>query len=211
MSRVRWDLHDQAMVCPQGYGIHCSSTCYGVAQRTTPESFWKQISKEATGCWLWTGVTNRQGYGKVAVTGRQWTAHRYAWTLAHGPIPTGLFVCHNCPTGDNPTCVNPDHLFLGTAADNNADMARKGRAARGDRNGARLHPGSRRRGEAANKAKLTEQQVIAMRHAHAEEGTSFYRLGALHGVSKVAARNAVIGKTWKHVDASRGVDGPRAD
>jgi hypothetical protein len=77
-----------------------------------------------SGCWLFEGMVNHNGYGLVVQKGRQERAHRLAWIEAYGPIPDGLFVCHHC---DVPACCNPDHLFLGSAADNARDMAAKGR------------------------------------------------------------------------------------
>jgi hypothetical protein len=75
-------------------------------------------------CWNWKGSTTR-GYGTFKPTGSKIAyAHRYMWELLNGPIPEGLLVCHRC---DNPTCVNPDHLFLGTKKDNVVDMYSKGR------------------------------------------------------------------------------------
>lgn len=78
-------------------------------------------------CWVWTGFRDRKGYGQIALDGRRGVhgyTHRVAWELHNGPIPDGLWVLHRC---DNPPCCNPAHLFLGTAADNNRDMAAKGR------------------------------------------------------------------------------------
>jgi hypothetical protein len=89
-----------------------------------------------TGCWVWTAARHPQGYGLIKrKDGAQLRAHRLAYELAYGPIPQGLQVCHRC---DNPRCVRPSHMFLGTAEDNAADMVAKGRSARlaGERNGA---------------------------------------------------------------------------
>lgn len=75
-------------------------------------------------CWVWTGAHGRNGYGQAVVQGHTYKAHRVAWTIAHGPIPEGLCVCHAC---DNRRCVRPDHLWLGTHQENQEDKIRKGR------------------------------------------------------------------------------------
>jgi hypothetical protein len=91
-----------------------------------PEQFWSRITR-SEGCWEWPGTRNPKGYGYVSGGFYRMFAHRAAWELAFGPIPKDLCVLHRC---DNPPCVRPDHLWLGTIADNNADMAAKGRASR---------------------------------------------------------------------------------
>ena len=97
-------------------------------------AFWESV-KESGGCWAWRGALNNKGYGSFSFNGERYGAHRIAFALGKDTALPGLvFVCHRC---DNPGCVNPAHLFLGTAADNNRDMMEKGRVARvtGLRNG----------------------------------------------------------------------------
>lgn len=116
------------------------------------------------GCWLWTGALRCSRKMRPAVTypGHPTeTAYRTAYETYKGPIPAGLFVCHSC---DVPLCINPDHLFLGTTADNMADMVKKGRA-------------SRQRGSANPQAKLTEEQVVALRASNEPNATLAERYG----------------------------------
>lgn len=111
----------------EGDKQHCSRECW--KRRivdTESERFWKKVRK-SKGCWTWTGSKSRHGYGQLRTgrgKGRLELAPRISWRLANGPIPDGLCVLHKC---DNPPCVRPSHLKLGTMADNSADMVRKGR------------------------------------------------------------------------------------
>jgi hypothetical protein len=110
--------------------------------------FWAKVQK-GPGCWLWTAYRNRDGYGQFRVGGRMSKAHRVSWMLHFGPIPGGLDVLHRC---DNPDCVNPSHLWLGTDADHTADKVAKGRQ-------------SRQKGEMHGQAKLCAAEVITIRRA----------------------------------------------
>lgn len=99
-------------------------------KKAIEKRFWSHVAIGHPGeCWPWTGSTNSGGYGQFRVDGMPVGAHRYAFFLAGGIIHEKYFVCHRC---DNPPCVNPAHLFLGTAQDNSDDCVRKGRKARGD-------------------------------------------------------------------------------
>lgn len=90
-----------------------------------PERLWRRVLKHPGGCWEWTGAKNSAGYGHLYWGGRLVYAHRLAWEMEHGPITDGLCALHAC---DNPACVNPAHLFLGTKRDNRFDCLAKGRA-----------------------------------------------------------------------------------
>jgi hypothetical protein len=115
-------------------GRFCSRRCATVAGHRTQtqqagetlaDRLWRYVRKTET-CWLWTGGTYSYGYGRLWFDGQEHAAHHVAWELLRGPVPETLWVLHNCPGGDNPRCVNPDHLWLGNAAANNADRQRKG-------------------------------------------------------------------------------------
>lgn len=89
------------------------------------DAFFANVVRTRRGCLEWKGTRTFENYGRLFVRRRSIRAHRLAWELVHGPIPDGLCVCHQC---DNPPCVNPDHLFLGSHQDNNRDAVRKGRS-----------------------------------------------------------------------------------
>jgi hypothetical protein len=91
---------------------------------TVVERFWSHVIRTDT-CWLWTGGgVGWNGYARVKVEGKRIFVHRFSWSLANGPIPTGKVICHRC---DVPLCVNPEHLFIGTQSDNIRDCVAKGR------------------------------------------------------------------------------------
>lgn len=163
----------------------------GHSRRGPPhDRFWEKVARAGPDeCWLWTAARDRRGYGHFSIKNAQAGAHRVSWELHNGPIPAGLFVCHRC---DWPRCVNPAHLFLGTAADNNADMVAKGRQSRGARHADKI------RGEKSGAAKLTEAKVRDIM-ACSSKGASLSALSVKHGVTNTTVWRVVHGKAWRHV------------
>lgn len=169
---------------------------------TPEERFWARVEKTDE-CWLWTAYRLRSGYGWLRVNKVGWLAHRRSWALCNGSIPDGLFVLHRC---DNPSCVRPDHLFLGTHQDNMTDMATKGRGAHGEGHGMRKHPERHpsvtvperlARGERVNTARLTRGQVDEIRALHAAGGVTAKALGERFGVTPSNISQIVRGRTWR--------------
>lgn len=144
--------------------------------------FWAQVTVLGPNdCWEWQGHRNRKGYGQLWFIDQTIAAHRVTWILTHGFIPDGLWVLHKC---DNPSCVNPNHLFLGTNDDNVADKLTKKRQPYGTR---------------IPLAKLNEQQVVEARKRFAEGGISMAALARTYGVSSMSMRNVIYRATWRHV------------
>ena len=124
---------------------------------TPEERFWTRVVGDlATGCWLWTGPRFREGYGSLSYGPLRIRAHRFSWELHVGPIPEGLVVCHRC---DNPPCVRPDHLFLGTQSDNLHDAVAKGRPIGRQT----WTPEQNARYEAARQRRVIQQALAAFR------------------------------------------------
>lgn len=160
---------------------------YGVS--TDPvERFWFYVDKSAgpEGCWIWTGYTVPNGYGRVAWYGRVARTHRVAWQITHGEIPQGKVIYHTC---DNPSCVNPKHLRLGTQKDNMEDMVSKGRQGARDRRGTRI----------VRNAKLSEKEVKKIREL-AATGLNQTDLARQFNVGRHTINSIVKRRAWKHVE-----------
>lgn len=193
----------------------CSRPCRDAGVTVPLAVRWARRVDQSGGpdaCWPWTGSRTSTGYGQMAVLGENCpqATHRVAWALANGPIPDGMWVLHRC---DTPLCVNPAHLFLGTSQDNIADKLAKGRQARGDTSGPRLHPermargaqsGARKhpermpRGERQGHAKLTEDAVRRIREM-ADRGERQRVIAQVFGVDPTTIHYVVTRTTWRHV------------
>lgn len=143
---------------------------------TVEQRFWNKVVKSSN-CWKWTGAKFRGGYGNY----RGNCAHRFSYELKNGKIPKGLVACHTC---DNPICVNPEHIFIGTHAQNVLDKVRKGR-----------HP----IGSKTYNSKLNEKLVIEIRKKYTPRKYSMYRLSKEYKVSVMVICDIIHRKRWKHV------------
>lgn len=166
-------------------GRFCSPACFG-KHRTRPllDRFWERVDR-TDGCWMWTGPTTKAGYGIIrSAGGRNGTTlyvHRLSYEIHHGPIDDGLVVMHAC---DNPRCVNPSHLSIGTHGENHADMISKAR-----------HP----HGEAAPWSRLSEDDIRTIRDLHAS-GITQADIAHRFGVDRSHVSNIVHRKRWVHID-----------
>lgn len=160
--------------------------------RSLAERFATKFEVAPSGCWPWRAGKNRRGYGLIQTGNhskpRASLAHRVAWTLFRGRIVKDC-VLHSC---DNPACVNPGHLFLGTHADNMRDMTAKGR------HPSHVHPGLRPRGSAHPLAKLDESRVSRIREL-LSSGVAVRALARSYGVDRMAIKSIRDHRTWRHV------------
>ena len=145
--------------------------------------FWQHVDKSGD-CWIWMGATTR-GYGQTTIDKKHGYAHRFSWEFANGSIPNKKIICHKC---DTPRCVNPEHLFIGTQADNIKDAIKKGRtkykASFGSKNG---------------NSRLTELAVKDIKKQYAG-GKTLREVANAIGVSKSTVWNVVSNKNWRHVN-----------
>lgn len=140
-----------------------------------PKRFWSKVDVgEPDECWERQAYRLKRGYGLFRINYKSWLAHHVAWILTFGPIPKGLLVCHKC---DNPSCVNPYHLFIGTQADNIQDAVRKGRM----------------------NTKLTEEDVLDIRKWYAEGGWTRQELADAFDISRSQVSRIIFRKQWSHL------------
>ena len=161
----------------------CQRASYN-SRENTANRFWsKTLVRPPKECWEWQGYKGTGGYGQVSFNGKRTTAHRVAWELSQGSISDGLVVCHHC---DNPACVNPAHLFLGTPADNLGDARQKGRwrAPAGEQQG---------------QAKLTNEQVIAIRRRYGAGDVTQKQLAPFYGITASSVSRIIRREGWKHL------------
>jgi len=159
------------------------------AEGPTPklDKFWGKVKvvEDAKSCWEWQGSRDKDGYGRIGVSRKDFKktfkAHRLSWELQNGPIPPENCICHRC---DNPPCVRPDHLELGTVYDNNHDKEKKNRQVRGEKNGMK---------------KLTEREINEIRRVYDHGKLNQTELAEIFGVSQSAISKIIRMQRWTHV------------
>jgi len=150
--------------------------------KTVKERILKNTTPQENGCWLWNLYKNKEGYGSIKVDGFVQLVHRESYKAFCGPIPDSLCVCHSC---DNPSCCNPDHLWLGTVAENNTDKVKKNRQSLV----------GQKPGMAHTLAKLTDTDVVYIR----QQQISQAKLAEQFGVTQSLISNIKARKLWKHI------------
>jgi hypothetical protein len=181
-----------------GFGLFCNRNCYTQYVNSTHhvnERFFKQVEKTDY-CWIWKACIDIDGYGRFSDKAHNIrTAHRYSYFFHHGDIPHGMLVCHKC---DNPICVNPDHLFIGSSKDNSNDMKAKNRAAKGQRHGSCTKPEKINRGNTHGMSKLIESDIPKIRNL-IENKKTLREVANEFNVSRSSIHRIVKQLTWKHV------------
>jgi hypothetical protein len=156
---------------------------------TFVKRFWAKVQiKERDDCWPWTGATMGYGYGHISKNGRSHgheVAHRAMWKIKFGPIPEGFQVLHKC---DNPICVNPSHLFLGTTKDNIQDCLKKNR-----------HRHGQLPGETNPNVKLNQKQVLEIRERYSKGGVYQYELAKEYMVTSSQVSSIIRRESWSHI------------
>lgn len=155
------------------------------------QRFLRRVLKTES-CWLWIGQIDNRGYGALGEKGKNLKAHRVSWEIYRGEIPRGLVICHDCPSGDNPRCVNPDHLFIGTQADNTKDMDRKGR--RGTTKGYKYNVDWS--GEKNGNAKINQEIADQIRERYRTRRITQSELAREFNISPASVSMVVNNRRW---------------
>jgi len=172
-------------VNPWSPKVFCTAYCgYKNRKKTIQERFnEKVLPPNENGCMLWIGGKGKQGHGRFEYNNRLGGAHRYSYELHIGEITKGMFVCHKC---DIPSCVNPEHLFLGSPKDNMIDAKNKGR-------------GNCGRFENHGSAKLSKEEVKQIRDLYNSNIYSQAELSRLYNIKPPAMGSIVHNKTWRNI------------